>query len=262
MEFVLPAVPAANRFPGHVIQEPTLTGVGAVLMNLGVNHVVVVGHDLSLEGVDDRELTALDIELGTIGKVLVVGHAVASKTIVRNGQVTSIQRVEEGGRRCVRMHGSLLRCCLFCFSQDTARALCKPRWEVILTRDLGHEAADVSVVRRIAFEHRVVNIPGLLLPRIKYHLFKGLIGMKRRDDTLGRIVNKDRANAYTFCELKLLGCAEKWFVLAYCFSLVIEDGPAAAYPTGIHRWTTFRQRSRRRLHFFLYLAVETVRVGK
>ena len=88
----------------------------------------------------------------------------------------------------------------------------------------------VHVLGGVVDQHRVVDVPGLLPPRVEHDLLPGMVGMQRRDHALQRVVEQDRADADTHVELELVRRGEERLVLAHRLALVVEDRPTAADP--------------------------------
>ena len=85
-------------------------------------------------------------------------------------------------------------------------------------------------------QHGVVDVPGLLPPRIEDDLLPGVVGMQRRDDAPERVVEQDRADAVAArSNSKRVRGAEERLVLPDRLALVVEDRPAAADPARARR---------------------------
>ena len=82
----------------------------------------------------------------------------------------------------------------------------------------------------IGHQHGVVDIPGLLPPRIEDDLLPGVIRVQRGDDALDGVVEQDRADADAHVELEAVGVGEERLVLPDRLAFVVEDRPAAADP--------------------------------
>src|SRR5919112_1273474 len=146
-----------------------------------------------------------------------------------------------------------------------------PRWQVGSRRQvrcavgIDEEPLHISIAPEIEGDG-VVDVVRRLLPGIGDDFLPGMIRVQRRDDALERIVEQDGADTDLNTELEsvafLRELAEKRLVLADGFSLVVEDGPAAAYPAQVDVWPAFDQRPRLGLELFLDLAPKAVGVGK
>ena len=105
-----------------------------------------------------------------------------------------------------------------------------PGGQVVGVRQAAEEVADVGVGLGIGHQHGVVDVPGLLPPRIEDHLLPGVVGVQRGDHALDRVVEEHRADADAHVELEAVGVGEERLVLADGLALVVEDRPAAAHP--------------------------------
>ncbi len=80
----------------------------------------------------------------------------------------------------VRMGLDFARGCLFLGSESAADARLMPRRKIVVGTQSAEEVTDVRVVSRIFDQHRVVDVPGLLVPRIEDNLLPGVVRVERR----------------------------------------------------------------------------------
>src|SRR5262249_11722172 len=114
-QLMIPAVPAANRSPGNVVERPALARFHARLMNPRAKHVVVVAHyDSPLRigrpnhSVSHRALVAFNVELGARGILLLYHDAVAQEPVVGGGEKCPAKRVGVGDGWRPGMDGGLV----------------------------------------------------------------------------------------------------------------------------------------------------------
>src|SRR5260370_24123585 len=84
--------------------------------------------------------------------------------------------------------------------------------------------------------------------------------MQHRDDAIGGVVEHDRADADLLGELELIRSAEERLVFPNWLSLIVEDRPAGANPSGADVGTTVDERPRLGPDFLLDFAYEAVGV--
>ena len=92
------------------------------------------------------------------------------------------------------------------------------------------EVADVGVGLGIGDQHGVVDIPGLLPPRVEDDLFPGVVGVQGGDDPFDRIVEESGADADADVEFEAVGVGKERLELADRLAFVVEDGPATTDP--------------------------------
>ena len=105
-----------------------------------------------------------------------------------------------------------------------------PGRQIFGIRQAAEEIADVGVGLGIGHQHGVVDVPGLLPPRIEDDLLPGVVRVQRGDHALDRVIEQHRADADAHVELEAVGVGEERLVLADGLALVVEDRPAAAHP--------------------------------
>ena len=179
------------------------------------------------------------------------------------------------------MDGCLVGSGLLLGAHATAGPLGVPRLPGLasLRREVSAgEGFDVVVPAGIE-QHRVVHVPGLLLPGIEEDFLVGVVGMQRGDHALNGIVEEHRAHAGAHVGFEGGGIAEERLELADRLALVVEDGPSAADPARVYVLVrqfrppvcadndsplriALRTASRLRPHLLLDLAPEAVGVGQ
>ena len=135
-------------------------------------------------------------------------------------------------------------------------------------------------------QHRIIHIPGFLLPGIEHHLFIGVIGVQRRHYSLCRIVKQNRRyprHHHLRLILIQMGRAKERFVLFNGLAFIIKNRPTVAHPAEISQYRfgftilqnelsrtiwirsigfPLRCLSRFRLNLFLYLPPKAIGVAE
>src|SRR5215204_2718603 len=128
------------------------------------------------------------------------------------------------------MDGGLGSGALLLGAEGSGLALCIPRGQVFGLGQALEEISNIRVGFGIGDQHRVIDVPALLPPRIEDDLFPSVIWMKGGDNTGSRIVEEDRAHADRYVKLEAVSVGKKWFELADRIAFIIEHRPAAADP--------------------------------
>ena len=248
-EAVVAAVPGVERLAGHVVQHPALARLHAGLVDAVAEHVVVVAHDDAVLGVDDLALVAFDVEDDPRAMELLDGRSGRGRVavlglVVGDGEEGAAERVGVGdggcrgmdarssrrpASRCVRSVASGQRCRERC-SVGRIGAQRMPGGQVLGIRQAAEEVAHVGVGLGVGHQHGVVDVPGLLPPRVEDHLLPGVVGVQGGDHAFDRVVEEHRADADPDVELEAVGVGEERLVLADGLALVVEHRPAAAHP--------------------------------
>ena len=227
-EVVPAAVPAANRLPGGVAEDPPLARFHAGLVDPLARHGIVVGNYLTIERISLRTLIALDIQ-GDVRKIF------SGRPVVGDGQKRAAERVEVCHRRCIRMRGRFRGGRLLERSEATPGPLGIPGGRVVPCREPLEEVAYVGISGRICLEDRVVDVPGLQVPGIEDDFLVRVVGIDGCDYPSRRVVAKDRADPDLHAELELVPgsreLAEERLILPNRLALVVEDRPAGSRPT-------------------------------
>src|SRR5215472_15112934 len=102
------------------------------------------------------------------------------------------------------------------------------------------------------------------MPGLEYNLLIGLIGVQCSNQSVGRIVAKNRTHACFYPELELVALArqlaEERLILPDRLTFVIENGPAAAHPSWIDNRSVVYDRAWFRLDLLLNLAAKSIGV--
>src|SRR5712671_6768647 len=89
-------VPAIERLPHRIIEQPALAAVHARLINLMPEQVVAILHDEIAAGINDPALVTLNVELDLRRVKLVSDHGsdAVSKPIMSDGVERSSERIK------------------------------------------------------------------------------------------------------------------------------------------------------------------------
>ena len=136
-----------------------------------------------------------------------------------------------------------------------------PRRQEVGRWEQRRERAEVGIQAGID-QHRVVDVPRLLPPRVEHHLVPGVVGVQRGHGPLRGVVAHDRADPGGAVRFEAVGGAEERLVLADRPALVVEHGPAAADPAGGDDRSAFVHRSGLDARLGLHDAAEAVGVGQ
>ena len=115
-EIVSSGVPGADGLAGNVVQAPSLAGLRARLMNVTTEHVVVIGHDLTADGVRDRALQSLDVEFDA-------RRVFSGRAVVCDGEEGAAERVEVADGRRFGVGSGFGGCVLLLRAEASANAL-------------------------------------------------------------------------------------------------------------------------------------------
>ncbi len=255
---IVAAIPPADRFARSVVERPALAGLHARLMDLGFEHVIVVAHHDPTERVDHFGLVADDVEHGArVVKLLGAARVLA---VVGDAQKSAAETVEMGDGRGVGVRRRLPRRRELIRSERAANSALIPGRQIVRVRQKREEIADIGIALRIERD-RVVDVVGRLHPRVENHLLERIVGMQRRDDALGGIVEQRRTNA-PFFDRKLRRRAEEGLVLPDRLALVVVNFRARANPTRVlHRRVGIAQINRAGLGRRLGLRLAPEAVG-
>src|SRR6266404_5419211 len=93
---------------------------------------------------------------------------------------------------------------LFLWSECVAMTLSMPAGQIICRRQARKEIAEVRIGFWIDHQHRVVDVPRFLSPRIEDNLFPSVVRMQRGNDSFDWIIEDYRADTDTDIELEAM----------------------------------------------------------
>ena len=171
------------------------------------------------------------------------------------------ERIGVGHRGGRGVDGGLRRRGLLGGPKGSPLTLRIPRRQVVGRHEALEVLAHIRISHGIGDQHGVVDIPGGLLPGVKYHLVPSMIGVQRGDHPFNGVIEERGTDPDLLAETERVRVIEERLVLFDGLAFIVKDSPPAADPAWADCCPTLDYRARFSLDLLLNFATKAIGIA-